>query len=450
MKIKKIDIENFRSVQEISIELKANLNVFVGVNGAGKTTLLDAISTMMSWFVNRIQRQNASGNYISDSDIRNDAPFSKIDITVTEKGRDFNWKLYKSSKGKNSSEKSLMNEVSELTFYFRDKLSEGSSLPVVAFYPVTRVVDKTMPEIKGKESLYILDAYDNALGGKRNYQSFFEWFRIQDDIVNEEAMSRSKWIEQNQTWIKKRIKKLLGLMKDTFKKDDLEVSSDEYKYLIKNFENDELIYKEPRFLFHELSRLIEMVGMRTRPDFRYEKIFRDLEYMFHKMEMYSTEYRDDLIDEGGRYEESILQIIRDFNHLFREDIMDNTPIKFIWETFVFANILSLWWMSERGKHEIEKQLRKYLPGVNQSEREWRSLSENLVGTLQEIIRSEIKQKKNAYKGEGKELKTVSKAIEQFVPEYSSLRVKRVPRPHMLINKGNDSFNLDQLSDGEGG
>jgi predicted ATP-binding protein involved in virulence len=94
------------------------------------------------------------------------------------------------------------------------------------------------------------------------------------------------------------------------------------------------------------------------------------------------------------------------------------------------------------------QLRKYLPRVNQSEREWNAVSENLIGILKDTIRSEIKQKKNAYKGEGKELKTVSKAIEQFVPEYTSLRVKRVPRPHMLISKGNNSFNLDQLSDGE--
>lgn len=448
MKIEKIKIENYRSVKEISINLEANLNVFVGINGSGKTTILDAASTLLSWLVNRIQRQNASGNYISETDIRNETPFSTLEITVEEKGNNYNWKLLKIAKGVNISEKSELNEVSELASLYQESLANDSKLPVIAYYPVSRVVDRTNPEIKGKENLYILDAYDNALGGKRNYQSFFEWFRIQDDIVNEEAMSRSKWMQQNQNWIKRRVKRLLDLMRETSSVNESDSEKDEYKYLIKRFEKDEMIYEEPRFLFHELSSLIEMAGMHSAAHFKYEKVFHELEYMFHKMGMFSREYKDDLIDEGGRYEEIIDRIIRDFKSVFQEEKIDENIVQFIWEAFTLANILSLWWMSDKAKRDLERELKKYLTDFRQIDTDWKSLSEELIASLKQIIRREIQQKKNAYRSEGKELKTVTKAIEQFIPDYSSLRVSRVPRPRMLIDKGGETFNIDQLSDGE--
>lgn len=49
---------------------------------------------------------------------------------------------------------------------------------------------------------------------------------------------------------------------------------------------------------------------------------------------------------------------------------------------------------------------------------------------------------------GKELEIVTKTIEKFIPEYSNLRVTRIPSPHMLVEKNGETIRLDQLSDGE--
>jgi len=448
MKIKSIKIENYRGIKEISIDLMDKLNVFVGINGSGKTTILDAASTSLSWLVNRIQRQNAAGKNILDSDIRNETPFSTIQIILEERGTEFEWKLFKGAKGTNTAERSELNEVTELASRYQKLLIEETKLPIVAYYPVSRVVERTMPEIKGKENLYILDVYDNALGGKINYQSFFEWFRLQDDIVNEEAMSRTKWMQQNKSWIQRRVKGLLDLMNEITSNSENKLDRNEYAYLIKRFEKDEMIYEEPRFLFHELSNLIERVGIHSSAHFKYEKIFHELEYMFHKMEMFSREYTDDLIDEGGSYGEVIDRIIRNFRNGFQVEEDDQNIIQFTWEAFILANILSLWWMSDKAKLDLETELRKYLPVVSQKNNNLEALTEELITTLSLLIKREVSQKKNAFKSEGKELKTVIKAIEQFVPEYTSLRVTRIPRPLMLIDKNGETFNIDQLSDGE--
>ncbi len=443
LKVRNINIENFRSVKNLSIDFNENLNVFVGINGSGKTTILDTLSISLSWLVNRILRQNTSGSHISETDIRNNTLFSSIELVLLSKGIHYNWRLIKSARGTNIPEKSSLNEVSELASVYKDQLENKNELPVIVYYPVNRVVEKASPEIFGKESLYILDVYENALGGKRNYQSFFEWFRIQDDILNEKSMSRSKWIKQKKSWIRNRVRKLLKIMTES-----LNESDKEFEYLLKRFEKDEMIYEEPSFLFHELSRLIDMVGMRSESHFKYEKIFRDLEFMFHKMGRLSSEFRDDLIGEGGRYEEMIVRLIKDFKYIFREEELDHNIIIFFWEAFIFANLISLWWLSEKSQRSLEQVLRKYKPEIKPPFLYKKGIVEELIPVIKRIIRNEIQQKNSAYRSEGQELKTVKQAIEQFLPEYSSLRVKRIPRPHILINKGNETFNLNQLSDGE--
>lgn len=452
MRIKTIKIQNFRSVKDISIDLRENLNLFVGVNGSGKTTILDAIATSLSWLVKRIERQNSSGNYISDSDIRNDSTVSTLEITVAQIKQIYRWKLLKVSAGASVFDKSELSSVSELALIFQDSLANSETLPVIAYYPVNRVVTNTSPKIKGKESLHILDVYDGALEAKRNYHSFFEWFRLQDDILNEEAISRTKWVQQNQRIIKQRVNHLLELIVDIATKEVAEFEQGELDSLVKRLRRDSVIYEEPRFLFHELSHLIELVGKDFKSDINFMSVYRDLEYMFYKMGTLNAESTDNLIEETSRYGDIINNILRSISNISDENKLNKNVTEFIVEAFSLANIISLWWMSDRGKHDLDLEIKYYLDlKKNKEINAWfesTSRLETLTVKLKEIIQTEITRKKKTFGSEGSELKTVIKAIEQFVPEYSRLRVSRVPRPRMLINKGDKTFNIDQLSDGE--
>ena len=217
MKIKSIHIENFRSAKDLKIDFDNNLNVLVGVNGAGKTTILETLTLCLSWLIKRIQRQNSTGLMISDSDIRYDSPFSSVRIVCNESDKDYSWQLIKFAEGKIIDRKSDLVEVSELALYFQKILEHNNRLPVIAYYPVTRVVDKITPEVKSDDAFSTLDAYDKALDGKQNFSTFFEWFRQQDDIVNEKATNRDKWIFQNKVSIKRRVDEIFKLLKSPWK-----------------------------------------------------------------------------------------------------------------------------------------------------------------------------------------------------------------------------------------
>lgn len=447
MKIKSIHIQKFRSAKDLKIDFDENLNVLVGVNGAGKTTILETLTLCLSWLIKRIQRQNSSGLMISDSDIRYESSFASIRIICAENDKDYSWELVKFADGKIIEKKSELIEVSELALYFQRILDYENRLPIIAYYPVTRVVDKISPEVKFDDTFSTLDAYDKALDGKQNFSSFFEWFRQQDDIVNEKATNRSKWIQQNKISIKRRVDKILKLLKPS--NSDEKFIVEELDYLKRRISKDDLIYEEPRFFFHEVSRLLDYTYPKSKS--RDGRILHDLEYMFHKIE---TQNRKELYD--SKYYE--LAYIDTFHRILDKFYSQKEKVEIkddffsvLIELFLFANELGLWWLSDVSRKKIENELRTSLVEIDNSKLrgdEFYSEIKQLENSIFRIIDDEIKKKKNVKGNDGREMLFVKKAIEQFLPDYTNLRVRRSPRPHMLINKGEVEFNLNQLSDGE--
>ncbi len=429
----------------MDFELDSSLNVFIGVNGSGKTTILDALIVSLSWLINRIQRENVSGKHISENDIRNDASFSFFETLVKENNLLYNWKLIKVQKGETIKEKSELSQVSKLAEYYRDKLKRDNSLPVIAYYPVNRVVKDISPEISNKENFYLLDVYDNAIGGKANFQSFFEWFRMQDDILNEKLGSRTKWMVNNRKWLKRRTENILSYI------EKITSEYDEYKYITKRFKREELIFEEPRYLFNELIDLLHSIEFKFQKEHRLDKILHDIEYLLHKMNSLSDLRRDNLIEFEKFPRQIIERIFEQIKTLFYETDLKNEQknlILFIWEALQFSVLISLWWMSDKGKRDIENLFKEYNPTLAKNKNEWDSLTKIFLKDIEQIIKSDAARQNVATKNEGREIHIVTKTIENFIQEYSNLRIKRIPRPHMLVDKNGETFNLEQLSDGE--
>lgn len=448
MKIKSIHIENFRSAKDLKIDFDDNLNVLVGVNGAGKTTILETLTLCLSWLIKRIQRQNSSGLMISESDIRYDSSFACVRIVCVENDKEYSWELIKFADGKIIDKKSDLVEVSDLALYFQRILDEENRLPVIGYYPVSRVVDKITPEVRFDDVFSTLDVYDKALDGKQNFSAFFEWFRQQDDIVNEKATSRDKWILQNKISIKRRVDKIFKLLKSSL--NDNEKDSEKFDFLRRRIDKDEYIYEHPRFLFREIFRTID--------DLFYDKIkqkdkiiFDYLEENFLRMEMYSEDKSLKQFDKI--YSALLHRTIESFFQSIDNDLIDDF-IQVLIELFIFSNEINLWWLSEVSRKKIEIALRTSLVEINDNNNKLKKGDEfysgirELENSIFRIIDEEIKKKKNLNGNEGREMLFVKKAIEQFLPDYTNLRVRRIPRPHMLIDKGEVEFNLNQLSDGE--
>ena len=189
MKIAKLNLKNFRDAQALSLELNPNLNVFVGVNGSGKSTVLDAIAIMLSWPANRIIRPSASGRLITENDITNSKSSSSIQLSCEIDSNTIEWKLSKNRKGHAPSEdKSNLLDLKDYVTAIQNQISETSekvNIPLFVYYPVNRAVLDIPLRIRGQHNFDLLTSYDNALTSGANFRTFFEWFRVREDLENE-------------------------------------------------------------------------------------------------------------------------------------------------------------------------------------------------------------------------------------------------------------------------
>ena len=197
MKIAKLNLKNFRDAQALSLELNPNLNVFVGVNGSGKSTVLDAIAIMLSWPASRIIRPGASGRPITENDITNSKSSSSIQLSCEIDSKTIEWKLSKNRKGHAPSEdKSNLLDLKDYVTAIQNQISETSekvNIPLFVYYPVNRAVLDIPLRIRGQHNFDLLTAYDNALTSGANFRTFFEWFRVREDLENEKFRDYLKY-----------------------------------------------------------------------------------------------------------------------------------------------------------------------------------------------------------------------------------------------------------------
>lgn len=187
MKIKSISIENFRGLRDIKIhQCDDHMNLFVGVNGAGKSSILDAIALVFSWFTAKMLSIKGRGHNIPTEDISHTTS-NGCSIELGLENGDI-WKLYRSRKY-HKTEKSDLSSMNRYVTHIREKLDidAATSLPVIAYYGVNRVISNTYPRLpREKNEIPQLRTYKNALGSGISFADFFNWFRLSEDYENEQ------------------------------------------------------------------------------------------------------------------------------------------------------------------------------------------------------------------------------------------------------------------------
>lgn len=217
MEIKSVRLSHLGRFKQLEVnlaptdEIGGNVTVFIGNNGAGKTSILKSLATSLSWFVARLRSEKGSGSPIPEEVIMNGQISAMIMLTVfcehdqsdnhnVDGNHLYEWTLAKTAKGKKAAFTSNLNEASRLAEYYKTTLTtdEKANLPLIAFYPVERVVLDVPLKIKERHSFLQLDGYDNSLNQGVDFRRFFEWFREREDSENESGLPQDvldKFIE---------------------------------------------------------------------------------------------------------------------------------------------------------------------------------------------------------------------------------------------------------------
>ncbi|MDD2913949.1 MAG: AAA family ATPase [Gallionella sp.] len=222
MKIKQLQIENFRGIESLPLVFHENVNVIAGVNGCGKSSVIDCLAVLLSRFTCRVKSEHgAGGRVFSVADIRNGVSKTQNTITITlDDSGDVTWFVIRdrySSTTPSAQRISNLEQIKAITNSLREKIKTDAScnIPIAVYYPTNRAVLDIPLRIKGKHIFDQHEAIDNALNGQSsNFRLFFEWFRNREDIENEERINNSRKRDRQLECVRRAIYKLVPNFSD--------------------------------------------------------------------------------------------------------------------------------------------------------------------------------------------------------------------------------------------
>jgi len=186
VKIKRLEIENFRCKESASLDLGSRLSIFIGENGAGKTTFLDAIAIALGSVISYLPKAQGR-DFKERGEIRQSAgktlPYARI-LVETIDGISWDCITYGNRVPKSARLKQSIVGKRGLRDYLDrtilDPLAkdEDFDLPIFAYYGVSRALLDIPERRRGfdAENDRIVDALDQALTSGSNFRSAFIWY----------------------------------------------------------------------------------------------------------------------------------------------------------------------------------------------------------------------------------------------------------------------------------
>lgn len=204
MKIKEIEITNFRCFGQLRLKLHPELTVLTAVNGGGKTTLLDALRVALWPFVKGFDLGSQTGKSatVQIEDVRIARVGQSMEAQLpskvqaegfwtTEDNRPRSWLQQRESIKPRTNTKAL-TQTKSLTAYAKELQqdvrqggsvsSEELSLPLIVYLGTGRLwyqgrynseVEDAEPDLNSQSRLW---AYQNCLTATSSYKQFEKWF----------------------------------------------------------------------------------------------------------------------------------------------------------------------------------------------------------------------------------------------------------------------------------
>lgn len=207
--LQKVEIQNFRSLRDVVIQLDPTVTVLFGANAAGKTSVLNALAIALGSLVSRVPK--ASGrNFAKSGDLRRpwrdredvkerrgvERPFMRVAITASE---GVHWDVSRLRSVQDRSElkswgiKALHDAIDPVIKAILDTPPDLPSvpLPLVAAYGTERaLVEVPLRERYFQRDFDRLGAFDRSLEASTRFKTVFEWFRVMEDEERREGKKR--------------------------------------------------------------------------------------------------------------------------------------------------------------------------------------------------------------------------------------------------------------------
>lgn len=208
--LESVEIENFRGIRHMTLDLHPQVTVLFGSNAAGKTSILDATAIALSAIHAQVPHALGRG-FAKTGDLRVPwkdrfvfqewrgvaCPFVRVGITTAANMR---WdvsrlrsKADRSSLQKKWGVKQLNDVLDPVIREILDTPPDTLTppFPLVAAYGTERaLVDLPMRERYFQKDFHRLGGLDQSLEATTRFKTVFEWFRVMEDEERRQAQKR--------------------------------------------------------------------------------------------------------------------------------------------------------------------------------------------------------------------------------------------------------------------
>ncbi|NUN65272.1 AAA family ATPase [Pseudanabaena biceps] len=204
MKIKKLRMQSFRGVSDLTLSFDAQLNILIGDNGSGKSSILECLSAFINYFAEQIKlaHQNKtyfnreSLNVFSDDDTNINIQ-NKIEARIEVVINSANIELLIQKSRENPLSEVILQLFEAISQLFQSEailqyprpltLISADQIPTLVYYSVKRdILFGNVQDFQEDKSYSILNVYNRAFsGGQVVFNEFFEWFRTLEEVENE-------------------------------------------------------------------------------------------------------------------------------------------------------------------------------------------------------------------------------------------------------------------------
>ena len=185
MKLKTVEIQDYRAIEQLTLPLDPSLTVFYGPNGQGKTSVLSAIAVCLG-AISDLLPHDTSGLDFSEEDQRDGAGAPRVSLTAVD------GTTWERQGGKQADDRAVAKRLVHLGRLLKSMGLPGNAdvrepdgdLPIVAFYSTDRNVSgvrKAPRDPKTVSPFVRFAALEGALSARTDFKGLLGWFYIKED-----------------------------------------------------------------------------------------------------------------------------------------------------------------------------------------------------------------------------------------------------------------------------
>ena len=203
MKLRLVEIENFRAIKHLKLSLDESLTVFHGGNADGKTSVLSAIAVGLGTIPTLLPE--VSGIGFRDTDRRQSARYVRV---MLETVGGVKWALRKGGVRKPGGGRSIRDAVRDIIN--ADEEGREIELPIVAFYDTDRAVFDVPQRRRGfTKEFPRYAALEGALSARTNFRDFFKWFYAKENEELREQRRHRRFVSTEMDAVRKAITSMI-------------------------------------------------------------------------------------------------------------------------------------------------------------------------------------------------------------------------------------------------